>query len=151
MAKSKYDPETFPLLAGGFARDGLTDKQIAERLGISQETFYQYKKRFPEFTDTLKANKAIVDAKVENALLKRALGYQYEEKQTTIKNGKVVEVRTITKEVTPDTTAQIFWLKNRKPETWREKQTIQVDYEKLSDDDLTKVITGIVQTNEATE
>ena len=92
-----------------WARDGLTDEQIATNAGIATATLYDWKKRYPEVSEALKKGKEVVDIQVENALLKRALGYTY----TTIK------------EVVPDTTAQIFWLKNRRPDRWRDKQDIE--------------------------
>ena len=105
----------------GWARSGLTDEQIAHNMGIATSTLYEWKKRYPEISEPLKSNKEIADIAVENALYKRAIGYQYTE--TTKEDGKVV--KTVVKEVVPDTTAQIFWLKNRQPDKWRDKQEIQ--------------------------
>lgn len=120
----------------GWARDGLTDVQIANNMGIAESTLYEYKKKYPEFAKALKKGKEVVDREVENALLKRALGYEYEEiKKENVKNpetGKselvVTEVKT--KRVNPDTTAQIFWLKNRKPKEWRDTQQVVHSTEK---------------------
>jgi hypothetical protein len=81
-----------------------------------------WKERYPDISDTLKKGKEVIDRQVENALLKRALGYKYDE--VTLENG--VETKRVTKEVVPDTTAQIFWLKNRRPDEWREKQSVEV-------------------------
>ncbi len=137
MAKSKYHTHVEPRLIEieGWARDGLTDEQIAKNLGIAYSTFKEYKGKYPAFSATLKRGKEVVDREVENALLKRALGYKYEEvtkEKVAIRNdnGDVVgydlEVtKVVTKEVVPDTTAQIFWLKNRKPEVWRDKKDIE--------------------------
>src|SRR5690625_2885606 len=104
----------------GWARDGLTDKQIAHNIGVTEQTLNNWKKRYPSLFESLKRGKEVVDRQVENALLKRALGYQYDE--VTYEFGD--EVKRVTKEVVPDTTAQIFWLKNRKPEVWRDRQDI---------------------------
>src|SRR5690606_31072570 len=101
----------------GWARDGLTDEQIANNMGISPSTLYEWKKRYPEISEALKKGKEIVDRQVENALLKSALGFEYEE-ETVTQRGEVVTIRKYEK---PNTTAQIFWLKNRKPEAWRDK------------------------------
>ena len=120
----------------GWAREGLTDEQIASKIGISAHTLYEWQNRFPIFAQTLKEGKAPVDTEVENALLKRALGYQYEETVTEVEelptgkiddHGKpimkqVKHIRKILKTALPDTTAQIFWLKNRRPDKWRDKQ-----------------------------
>ena len=104
----------------GWARDGLTDEQIAHNMGIAVKTLYNWKKEHLPIMQTLKKGKEVVDRQVENALFKRAIGYKYEE--ITKEDG--VETKRVTKEVVPDTTAQIFWLKNRKPHEWRDKQDI---------------------------
>ena len=125
MAKSKYFTHVEPklVLIEGWARDGLTDEQISNNLGIHIATFYDYKKKYSEFSESLKKGKEIVDYEVENALLKRALGYEYDE--ITYECGE--EVKRVRKQVAPDTTAQIFWLKNRKPAQWREKQVVETN------------------------
>lgn len=105
------------LLIQGWARDGLTDEQIAGNMGISYSTFREWLKKFPALSAALKLGKAPVDLQVENALLKRALGYTYDE--ITYEDGK--PTKRVTKQVSPDTTAQIFWLKNRRPDRWRDK------------------------------
>ena len=124
MAKGKYQEWLTPeglLKIEGWARDGLIDEQIAQNIGIRAATLYEWKKRFPQFSEALKKGKEIVDRQIENALLKRALGYEYEEVKEKFEGGELTE-RTVTKkEVVADTTAQIFWLKNRKPDTWRDK------------------------------
>ena len=129
MAKGKYEQWLTPeglLKIEGWARDGLTDEQIAEKMNICRDTLNEWKKKYPDISDTLKSGKEVVDRQVENALLKRALGYEYEEVKEKYENGICVE-RTITKkEVAPDTTAQIFWLKNRKPDDWRDKQNVEI-------------------------
>jgi len=129
MAKSKYDANTFPLLAECYARDGLIDVDIAKKLGISHETYYTYKKKYPEFFDAIKRGKKPVDYEVVNSLLKRALGYSFQEKTTELEidsNGvpKPAKIKTVEKHIPGDVTAMIFWLKNRKPDKWRDKQEI---------------------------
>ena len=123
-AKGKYADWITPeglLKIEGWARDGLIDEQIAQNIGIRATTLYEWKKRFPQFSEALKRGKEVVDRQVENALLKRALGYEYEEVKEKFEGGILTE-RTVTKkEVVADTTAQIFWLKNRKPDIWRDK------------------------------
>lgn len=105
----------------GWARDGLTDEQISKNIGISRSTLNVWKDRYSDISDALKRGKDVIDRQVENALLKRALGYEYEEVKEKFEDGVITE-RTVTKkEVVPDTTAQIFWLKNRKPDKWRDK------------------------------
>lgn len=126
MAKGKYEywltPEGLIKLEG-WARDGLTDEQVAKNIGINRDTLYRWKKDYPDISDALKRGKEVVDRQVENALLRRALGYEYDE--VTFEDGD--EVKRVRKQVVPDTTAQIFWLKNRKPEDWRDKQDVKID------------------------
>lgn len=124
MAKGKYTDWLTPeglLKIEGWARDGLTDEQISKNIGISRSTLNVWKDRYSDISDALKRGKDVIDRQVENALLKRALGYEYEEVKEKFEDGVITE-RTVTKkEVVPDTTAQIFWLKNRKPDKWRDK------------------------------
>lgn len=125
MAIGKYqkwlEPDNLILLEA-WARDGLTDAQIASNMGITTSTLYDWKKKYSDISESLKRGKEVVDIQVENALLKRALGYEYTETATTVseKDGKKVTITV--KQVVPDTTAQIFWLKNRKPDQWRDKR-----------------------------
>ena len=131
MAKGKFQEWLTPeglLKIEGWARDGLIDEQIAKNMGISRSTLNVWKTKYPDISDALKKGKEVVDREVENALLKRALGYRYTETtKEAVKDPETGEVKmTVTKEVakqvSPDTTAQIFWLKNRKPDKWRDKQ-----------------------------
>jgi len=104
VAKGKYEKwlkEENLLLLEGWARDGLTDEQIAKNIGITVSTFYEWKKKYSEISESLKKGKEVVDYEVENALLSSALG--------------------------GNTTAQIFWLKNRRPDKWRDKQKEETD------------------------
>ena len=93
--------------------DGLTDELLAGKMGISRSTLNEWKLKFPDISDTIKRGKEIADIKVENALFKKATGYIY-----TDKNGDE-------KYVPADTTAIIFWLKNRRPDKWRDKSTAE--------------------------
>lgn len=120
MAKGKYEKwleSNNLILLEGWARDGLTDEQIAHNMGIRTSTLYEWKKKYLEISEALKRGKEVVDILVENALLKKALGYTVKEQKVT-KDGLIVEIE---KEISPDTTAQIFWLKNRKPDKWRDR------------------------------
>ena len=108
------------ILLEGWARGGLTDEQIAKNIGINRTTLYDWKKKEANIADALKKGKEVIDFEVENALLKRALGYEYEEE--TYENG--ILTKKVKKQVPPDTTAQIFWLKNRQVKKWRDKVEI---------------------------
>ena len=111
-----------------WARDGLTDEQVANNIGIRRETLYAWKKRFPNIDNALKRGKEVVDIEVENKLLKKAIGFEYEETETWMEEVNGVQkkrIKKIKKVALPDTTAQIFWLKNRKPAEWRDKHEMQ--------------------------
>ena len=149
MAKGKYEYWLTPeglLKLEGWARDGLTDEQIAENMGINKATLYRWKEKYCDICDTLKRGKEVVDLQVENALLKRALGYEYEEVSEKYESGTLTEKKVTKKQVVPDTTAQIFWLKNRRPDKWKDKQDVQVSGELKEEqtklDDLIRQIRG---------
>lgn len=134
MAKGKYAEwltKEGLLKLEGWARDGLTDEQIAYNMGIKRQTLYDWKKKYADISDALKRGKEVVDREVENALLKRALGYRYEEItqekgiDPETKQKTLVVTKVVTKEVQPETAAAIFWLKNRRPDKWRDKQEIE--------------------------
>jgi hypothetical protein len=107
------------LLLQGWARQGLTDAQIAKNMRVSLTTLKFYKAQFPAILAALKEGKEVVDTLVENALLKRALGYEYTETREEREDGVLVKEITTNKQMAPDVTAQIFWLKNRRPELFR--------------------------------
>ena len=126
VAKGKYQKWLTPdgrTLLEAWARDGLTDEQIAHNMGIRRSTLADWKNKFPDISDALKKGKEVVDVEVENALLKRAKGFAYlEEKQETDAFGHKTVTKTI-KQVAPDVGAAVFWLKNRKPAQWRDNPT----------------------------
>lgn len=130
-AKGKYTEwltEEGLLKIEGWARDGLTNEQIAQNMGITRETLRVWTNKYSVISVSLKRGKEIVDRQVENALLKRALGYKYDEvtrEMVEDGSGRLAITKIVTKEVQPDTTAQIFWLKNRKPAEWRDKQQLE--------------------------
>lgn len=104
MAKGKYEKwlkKENLLLLEGWARDGLTDEQIAKNMGVSYSTLKDWKNKYSAISAVLKKGKEVVDYEVENALLSSALE--------------------------GNTTAQIFWLKNRRPDKWRDKQKEETD------------------------
>jgi len=133
VAKLKYT-EDFPKIAEDLARQGLRDEDIARKLGISKDTYYKYQKQFPDFADAIKKGKAPVDFEVENALLKRALGYEYEEVHVELEpeaesdrpSNRVKSIRRVKKFTPPDTAACIFWLLNRRPDIWRDRKHLEI-------------------------
>lgn len=130
MAKSKYRKD-FPRLVEMHLRKGLTEAQAAKKLGIAKSTFEKYKTQYTDFLDSVKKGKAPVDFEVENALLKRALGYTVEEKHTVTRvlpsgEATLAEVKKMVKHIAPDPVAAIFWLKNRNPERWRDIKAVEV-------------------------
>ncbi len=122
----------------GWARHGLTNEQIAHNIGVSSQSFYTWLAKFPVIVENLKKGRQPVDIEVENALLKRALGYDYEETITEVEDTdggkKRKHIRKVAKHVPPDVGAICFWLKNRRPDKWRDRvqQEVSVDVEDLS-------------------
>ena len=113
------------ILIEAWARDGYLLNEIADRMGIERYTLSKWRKRYPEIAQALNTGKELVDYKVENALLKAALGYTTKEIKVTlgkkVVNGEVFEVlkETTTREVAPNVTACMAWLNNRKHDQWK--------------------------------
>lgn len=134
MYKDWLEPDKL-LLVEAWARDGLSNEQIAKNIGISTATVYEWQNKYPEFAEAIKRSKEVADIEVENALFKRAIGYSYTEvtkelvldKETGERN--LVVTKTVKKDVPPDVGAQCFWLKNRKPEMWRDRRELELDAE----------------------
>lgn len=124
MAKGKYQEWLEPdglLRLRGWARDGLTDEQIAKNMGVASSTYYKWQLDHAEIAEALKKGKAPVDIDVEDALLKRAKGYDYEEVITEVYGDGKKHVKKIKKHMPPDVGAIVFWLKNRKRNLWRDR------------------------------
>lgn len=143
MAKAKYlewlqDPDKRVLLSG-WARKGLSDEQIAKNIGISRSTLNEWKRKYPDISDTLKKGKEVADAEVENALYLKCLGQKVSLKKTfkvkhvQYENGKKVsekeELQVGEDEVyiPPDTKAIIFWLTNRVRDDWKDRRGAEDD------------------------
>ena len=145
IAKGKYQKWLEPdglLCLEAWARDGCTDETIALKLGINRQTLYSWKNSYNDIANALKRGKEPVDIEVENALLKKATGfYQKITKVHKVKTVKMKDgMRLETEELVvkeedvyfpPETVAQIYWLKNRKPDKWREKPTDDTDKQTL--------------------
>ena len=131
MAIGKYqewlEPDSL-LKLQAWARDGLTDKQIAHNIGVNEATLNRWKSAHAPILQALKRGKEVIDREVENALLKRALGYSYNEvTQEPDEQGDLTITKIVTKQVAPDTTAQIFWLRNRKGMVWSNKDALDAE------------------------
>lgn len=116
-----------------WARNGLNDEQIANNIGISRQTLYKWRKKDERLETALKKGKEVTDYEVENALFKKAIGGYYEETKERIEtiDGKEVKITETTKKYyPPDTTACIFWLKNRKPDDWKDRKAQEVEVKK---------------------
>lgn len=100
---------------------GATDPDLANFFEVGLTTFQGWKRKYPELRDALKAGKMAADAKVAKSLYQRATGFTQQEVDIRVIGGKVVQT-IYTKRYAPDTTAQIFWLKNRQPELWKDRR-----------------------------
>jgi hypothetical protein len=116
---TEYKPE-YAEQAAKQCEEGATDQELADFFEVSVRTLYRWKNSFPEFCQALKAAKAPADERVERSLFERATGYERDEVDIRVVNGEIVQT-TVRKFYPPDTTAMIFWLKNRKPADWRDK------------------------------
>lgn len=125
--KSKYD-QTMDKAANVLAGKGFTDKELATFFNVDEKTLNNWKKHFPLFFQSLKTGKAMADAQVEAALYQRAIGYSIPDVHISSYEGDIT-VTPIVKHFAPDITACIFWLKNRKPKKWRDKQELGVSDE----------------------
>ena len=102
---------------------GFTDKQLADFFDVNESTITRWKQKYPEFRTSIKSGKVVADAQVVESLFKRAMGMEVTEVEVRGNDENKIK-RVIKKYIPPDTTAQIFWLKNRQPELWREKSTV---------------------------
>ena len=132
---SKYEAKYHVPWASSLAMEGLDDQTISDRMGIAKSTLNKWKAEHEEFSEALKRSKEIADSEVEQSLFKRATGYRTKEKRVIITmdadgNQKPARIETFEKEVPPDTTAQIYWLKNRKRDKWKDKWDVEVNTDK---------------------
>ena len=118
---------------------GSTDKDMADFFEVDESTINRWKIEYPEFCESIKRGKISADANVASRLYKRAIGYEHDEDKIFNNNGEPLIVPTI-KHVQPDTTAAIFWLKNRQPARWRDKQELDVTVSPINE--LIKQISG---------
>lgn len=129
MARAtKYQGDLTILAVEFMARAGLTDKEMADKLGIDKSNFNVWKKKHPDFFEKLKEGKNEADKQVEQSLFKMATGFYYDaEKPVVVSTGDFtseVQIANYQEFYKPVPVAAIFWLKNRQPEKWRDKQEI---------------------------
>lgn len=120
---SKYKPE-YAKQAAKLCKLGATDAQLADFFQVSVSTVNLWKVEHKEFSESIRVPKAEADERVEQSLYRRAMGYEHDEVDIKVVAGAIVKTD-IRKYYPPDSTAMIFWLKNRKPAEWREKQEIE--------------------------
>lgn len=116
---SKYKP-AFVEQANKLCALGATDLEIADFFEVDVRTLYRWKGEYAEFCQALKVGKDVADERVERSLFSRANGYEHDEVDIRVVGGEIVQTQ-IRKFYPPDTTAAIFWLKNRRPVQWRDK------------------------------
>lgn len=138
--KSKYAEYVKPLLPKitEWSKSGATDEEICSALGISPSTFYEYKKKYSEFSEALRTGRQNVVLNIKAALYKRAIGFEYEERRGTQKNGQLTNIEIYKRYYPPDTTAAQLLLRNY-DKTWRDKDVITSDL-KQQEIDLRKAI-----------
>lgn len=141
------------LLLEAWARDGYTLTDIARRIGINLDTLVIWKKKYEPIRTALSIGKELVDYKVENALLKSALGYRTKDVKvtTTMRYGKVVETikETTDREVAPNVTAIQMWLYNRQKEKWKNMSSSKSMLDEMGDDSTIEITVTRASKNES--
>ncbi len=125
-APTKYNKQFHPVLGRTLAQLGKTDKEISTELEIAESTLNLWKLKHPEFSESLKIGKMDINKLVENALLKRALGFEVTEEKVFSNNGEIVTHNGL-KYFPPDVAAAFIWLKNRDPANWRDRKELVGD------------------------
>lgn len=147
---SKYKDE-FVIQAEKLCKLGATDMEVADFFEVEVRTLYRWKAEHDDFCQALKAGKAEADARVERSLFARATGYEHDEVDIRVVGGAIVQTP-LRKHYPPDTTACIFWLKNRRPDEWRDRQELtgkdgaplfEKPAETMTDDEIRRELAGI--------
>jgi len=138
---SSYKPE-FAEQARKLCQLGATDNELGDFFGVRRETIWAWAQKHEEFSNSLKAGKDAADERVAQSLYHRAVGYTFDSEKVFQHQGEVVRAP-IKEHVPPDTTAMIFWLKNRRPHEWRDKREIEhsgaIDFNNASDEELARI------------
>lgn len=162
LAKGKYEEwlkQENLIRLQGWAMDGLTDEQIAHNMGIAPATLYEWKKAYSEIAESLKKSKEVADRIIENALYERAKGIHktlkkpikvkqviYSQEGRKMAEKEVIQYADEEVYYPPDVTAAIFWLKNRKPDEWRDKRQVEEHIELESDGFIEALMADTVET-----
>lgn len=122
---SEYDPDKTAKQAKKACLMGATDKDLADFFEVSEKTINNWKHEHPEFLQSIKDGKEIADSNVAKSLYERANGYEHPEVHVSNYQGEIT-LTELTKHYPPDTTAGIFWMKNRQPHKWRDRKQTEV-------------------------
>ncbi len=145
MARPSSYKEEYAEQAEKLCKLGATDKELADFFDTSEQTINFWKTKFPTFLESLKRGKLIADSQVAEKLYQRAMGYSHPEVHVSNYQGEIT-LTDLVKHYPPDSTACIFWLKNRRPEQWRDKTehavTVKKSVEDMSDDELIRIAAG---------
>jgi len=126
MARPTKYKDDYPKQAYKLCLTGFTDVQLADFFEVNPDTIYEWKKVHEEFSESLKEGKQIADGEVAKSLYHRAKGYSHKNVHVSNYQGEIT-LTELTKHYPPDTTACIFWLKNRQPNLWRDKRELAID------------------------
>lgn len=148
MARTTSYRREFAEQAKKLCELGATDREVAEFLGRSERTIRTWKAEHPEFGEAMRVGKEAADARVEQSLYRRATGYSFDALKIDTYQGRVIKTRYV-EHIPPDVTACIFWLKNRKPDEWRDVKAVEHDVGKrlarLADDELESRIAQLLR------
>ncbi len=135
--RTLYDPSMHPRRAAELAGQGLTDKELAEAFGIGETTLYRWQQEYREFRESIKKAKEKPNREVEAALFKRAIGYTYDADVVTASGekdaqgaNKVLKIVRRKVHVPADPASMIFWLKNRRPDRWRDARRVEHGFDR---------------------
>jgi transposase-like protein len=141
---TKYKPE-FDEQVKKLSLLGAIDTEIADFFGVCETTLNKWKKAHKSFREAMMSGKIIADANVAERLYERAMGVKIKNQKALVDRFGTPHVVNVEEEIAPDVNAQRFWLNNRNPKRWRDKQTLDIDFSKFSDDQLDEIINTLMQ------